>query len=170
MTTPNSSTFAWVFKRHWHVPKMRSQSGMASIWRRWGTLCYAGQRDARPSLCGQSVSGYSCKQNGRALAGNAGSDPVPASSRAICRVAAGAIANRGSTCFRPEQGRCRHSCIAALHNKSCSADQKPGIMALVFSHCGSLPVPPQQLFPSGGFKSPHFMGRDFRWPIFLSFV
>lgn len=143
---------------------------MASIWRRWATSSYAGQRDARPSRCRQSVSGYSCKQNGRALADNAGSDPVLVSSRAICRMAARAIASRGSTCFRPEQGRCRHSCIAALHNKSCSADQKPGIMALVVAHGGSLPVPPQQLFPSGGFKSPHFMGRDFRWPIFLSFV
>lgn len=140
---------------------------MASIWRRWATLCYAGQRDARPSRCRQSVSGYSCKQNGRALADNA--DSVPASSRTICRMAAGTIASRGLTCFRPEQGRCCHSCIAALHNKSYSADQKPGIMALVVAHGGSLPVPPQQLFPSGGFKSPHFMGRDFRWPIFFVF-
>lgn len=35
---------------------------------------------------------------------------------------------------------------------------------------GHLPVPSQQLFPSGGFESPHFMGLGFRRPIFLFFV
>ncbi|TFE94391.1 hypothetical protein B5M44_23755 [Shinella sumterensis] len=34
-----------------------------------------------------------------------------------------------------------------------------------------LPVPPQQLFPSGGFFEPsHFMGRATRRPIFFELI
>jgi hypothetical protein len=79
-------------------------------------------------------------------------------------------ANQSSTGGRSERRDPRGGCMAALHNKCFPDGQKSGITPPADADDGHLPVPSQQLFPSGGFRSPHFMGRGFRRPIFLFFV
>jgi hypothetical protein len=59
--------------------------------------------------------------------------------------------------------------MAALHNKCFPNGQKSGIVPAVDAYGGFLPVPPHQLFPSGGFDLHNLWaavstGGPFFWP------
>lgn len=59
-------------------------------------------------------------------------------------------------------------CIAALHKERFPNDQKPIIMHIVDAHIAVfLPVPLQQLFPSGGSYLQNSWAAVFRRPFFL---
>lgn len=91
-------------------------------------------------------------------------------SKTSLRKAAEAGRNRGSNGGKSGRRDRSGVCMAALHNKCFPAGQNSGIAPSADAHDGHLSVPSQQLFLSGGFRSPHFMGRGFRRPIFLFFV
>jgi len=77
---------------------------------------------------------------------------------------AGARADR-MTVRSPTIPTSTHSYIAALHNKCCSAGQRPGVTPLVVAHGGSLQIR-RCSCSLWRFQISHFMGGDFRWPIF----
>ncbi len=58
-------------------------------------------------------------------------------------------------------------CIAALHKERFPNDQKTITMHIVDAHGGFLPVPLQQLFPSGGSYLQNSWAAVFRRPFFL---
>lgn len=57
--------------------------------------------------------------------------------------------------------------MAALHKERFPNDQKTITMHIVDAHGGFLPVPLQQLFPSGGSYLQNSWAAVFRWPFFL---
>lgn len=57
--------------------------------------------------------------------------------------------------------------IAALHKERFPRDQKTITMHIVDAHGGFLPVPLQQLFPSGGSYLQNSWAAVFRRPFFL---
>lgn len=126
----------------------------------------------RPSL---QAMGASCARPSwrPILPGSNGSEPPTRTTNIRFRRQmhdAESAVNQSSTGGRSERRDPRGGCMAALHNKCFPDGQKSGITPPADADDGHLPVPSQQLFPSGGFRSPHFMGRGFRRPIFLFFV
>ncbi len=68
----------------------------------------------------------------------------------------------------PRAPTCAHR-MPDMHKKALFTAQKTTISHTADAHGGFfLPVPPQQLFPSGGFNLHNLKGLVFQWPSFFA--
>ncbi len=77
--------------------------------------------------------------------------------------------HEGRTPQRVIVEHCGNRIVTTLHKKCSPSDENESIRQAASAHCGlSSQYPPPQLFPSGGYRSPHLMGRGFPTAPFLS--